>query len=142
MKYMILCLLMLFTVSTSFANESIVLNGSPKMKISEGGLSRYAEKLNSEQSAKAKCIISTSGNKFYWTSRNGTELMRIDGGGAYITYQAINGAGYVRVIKPLYIDTFRKTGNSSDDAPELYFDYVEHLLIGLKAITYYGEMSK
>ena len=65
-------------------------------------------------------------------TRQNTELVRIESG-AFITYLAINGSGYVRVISPKL-----KDAASLMSPTEARFDYVEHALIGLRSITYYG----
>ena len=44
-----------------------------------------------------------------------------------------NGSGYVRTIRPE-----SKEAASLMGATEAQFDYVEHALIGLKSVTYYG----
>lgn len=52
---------------------------------------------------------------------------------AFVTYVALNGSGYVRVIRPE-----SKQAASLMGPTEEQFDYVEHLLIGLKSVSYYG----
>ena len=69
---------------------------------------------------------------YYWASRENTELVRIDSG-AFTTYVALTGAGYVRVIR-----TEQKQAASRANPTEASFDYVEHLVIGLRSVTYYG----
>ena len=44
-------------------------------------------------------VISQIGDNYYWASRENTPLVAIDAG-AFVTYFAVNGRGYVRVIKP------------------------------------------
>ena len=50
-----------------------------------------------------------------------------------MTYIAANGSGYVRVIKPAMKAAASLLGGASER-----YDYVEHLLIGLDSVTYYG----
>jgi hypothetical protein len=59
-------------------------------------------------------------------------LTRIDSG-AFTTYVANNGAGYVRIIKPE-----AKAAASLMSESEKQFDYVEQVPIGLRSVTYYG----
>lgn len=120
-----------------YAKESIMFTGIPELKISEGGLSRVPEKLNKEKAIQFKCTITKIDDKYYWTSRDNAELMPVSSG-AFITYWAVNGSGYVRVIKPEMIAEVRQLGAMAGD-PEGQYDYVEHLLIGLKSVTYYGK---
>ena len=56
-------------------------------------------------------------------------MVRIDPGGGYITYVAVNGAGYVKVLKPE-----SKRAASAVDETAQEFDYVEHLNIGLNSV--------
>ena len=77
--------------------------------------------------------MSQVGTDYYWTSRENVPMVRIDPGGAYITYAAVNGAGYVRVLRP---ESKRAASAADETARE--FDYVEHLNIGLNSVTYYG----
>jgi len=59
-------------------------------------------------------------------------MARIESG-AFITFLALTGAGYVRIIAPAH-----KAAASLMGDTERQFDYVEHALIGLKSVTYYG----
>ena len=53
--------------------------------------------------------------------------------GAFTTYVALNGTGYVRVMAP----NVAETGFPVTPAEER-FEYVEHILLGLASVTYYG----
>jgi len=123
--------------SPLFAKETVIFTGIPEIKISEGGVSRVPEKLTKDKAIKFKCSITQVDNKYYWTSRENVELIPISSG-AFITYWAVNGSGYVRVVKPEMKEEVKKIGAMAGD-PEGKFDYVEHLLLGLKSITYYGK---
>jgi hypothetical protein len=59
-------------------------------------------------------------------------MVRIDNG-AFSTFVALNGSGYVRVVRP----TMKPTAGMMSPTEER-FDYVEHLVIGLRSLTYYG----
>jgi hypothetical protein len=137
MKKIILTLLILTIASPLFAKEEIVFTGMPEIKISEGGVNRVPENLTKDKAIKFKCTITKIDDKYYWTSRENVELIPI-ASGAFITYWAVNGSGYVRVIKPEMKEEVKKIGAMAGD-PEEKFDYVEHLLLGLKSVTYYGK---
>ena len=109
----------------------------PELKISEGGVNRVPETLTKDKAIKFKCTITKIDDKYYWTSRENVELVPI-ASGAFITYWAVNGSGYVRLVKPEMKGEVRKLGAVAGD-PEAKFDYVEHLLLGLKSVTYYGK---
>jgi len=114
-------------------NEEIVFSGIPVVKISEGGASRLSEDLNVAKASEAECVITKIGDKYFWKTRNNTELFMIPSG-AFVTFVATNGSGYVRIIPPDL-----KEAASLMDETEKKYDYVEHLLIGLRSVTYYGK---
>jgi hypothetical protein len=138
MKKAILTLIFLAVVAPLFAKELVIFTGIPEIKISEGGVSRVVdENLTKDKAIEFKCIITKIDDKYYWTSRENVELIPIVSG-AFITYWAVNATGYVRVVKPEMKKEVKKIGAMLDD-PEEKFDYVEHLLLGLKSVTYYGK---
>lgn len=115
------------------AQSRTVFNGVPAIKISEAGLERLPEALPTETATNLRCVISEIGGKYYWATRENKELTRRSAG-AFITYSAIDGSGYVRVIDPVH-----KAAVSLVSPTESRFDYVEHLLLGLRSVTYYGK---
>ena len=57
--------------------------------------------------------------------------------GLFVTYQAVDGAGYVRVdLSGGAIGDLKVPGSSSD------IGYIEHIKLGLNTITYQGRVSK
>lgn len=136
MKRLIPMVIVLTMFSFALADEIIIFSGIPQIKISEGGLGRVPEQLTSEKAIDARCTIARADNKFLWKSRQNVELIPIESG-AFITYVATNASGYVRVIKPDMKSEVTKFGIALGE-PEGTFDYVEHLLLGLKSVTYYG----
>ena len=112
-----------------------VVRGIPQFKISEGGTERQPEALTRAVAVNLGVVISQIGDNYYWASRENTPLVAIDAG-AFVTYFAVNGSGYVRVIKPEM-----KGAASLLGGPEAQYDYVEHLLQGLRSITYYGTLT-
>jgi hypothetical protein len=109
-----------------------VFRGRPSVKISEGGVERLPEQFPREKAVTLDCVISQIGDSYYWASRENVELARMESG-SFVTYIALNGSGYVRTIKPEL-----KKAASLMGPTEEQFDYVEHLLIGLRSVTYYG----
>lgn len=118
--------------ASAFGQAATVFKGRPTAKISEGGVSRIPEQLSRDQAVNLECAISEIGGRYYWASRENTELIRTESG-AFITFVARNGSGYIRIIKPAL-----KAAASLMSETEAKFDYVEHLLIGLASVTYYG----
>jgi len=126
-------IVLLFVVSSFGAETTTIFNGLPLLKISEGGVSRITENLDTVKAANLKCIISKIGDTYYWVSRENTKLIRVEGG-AFTTFVAPNGAGYIRVINPT-MKSMASIMSETEDS----FDYVEHALIGLRSVTYYGK---
>lgn len=114
-------------------SEEIVFSGVPAVKVSEGGSSRVVEDLKGTKISEAECIITKIGDKYLWRTRNNVELFLVRSG-AFITFVATNGSGYVRIIPSDLKEAASLMGET-----EKKYDYVEHLLIGLRSVTYYGK---
>jgi len=113
-------------------NEEIVVSGIPTVKISEGGASRVVEDLKDAKASEAECIVTKIDDKYFWKSRNNIELFMVQSG-AFVSFVATNGSGYIRVIP----SDLKEVASLMDETEKKY-NYVEHLLIGLRAVTYYG----
>jgi hypothetical protein len=125
---------MLVGVTTNtVAQSKSIFAGIPTIKISEGGTERNPEALTRLQAANVHCVISQIGDDYYWASRENKPLVLIEGV-AFITFIAADGSGYIRVTMPN-----RKKAAAVTGGTEAEFDYVEHLLIGLRSVTYYGK---
>jgi len=109
-----------------------VFSGVPVLKVSEGGVERLPEALPRDKAVNLGCVISEIGGKYYWATRENKEMVRRTSG-AFITYIAVDGSGYVRVVDPS-----AKGAASMMSPTEVKFDYVEHLLVGLGSVTYFG----
>jgi hypothetical protein len=130
-RFAVICLLSSL-VAAAHAQPRTVLSGVPSVKVSEGGLTRTPETVQRSEAANLVCVISEIDGKYYWASRENKPLVRIEAG-AFVTYVALDGSGYVRQLLPSY-----KRSASMLSSTEETFDYVEHLLSGLRSITYYG----
>ena len=137
MKKIFILLIALSFATPLFGQEKIVFTGIPIIKISEGGTSRVPETLSKTKAIEYKCTITKIDDKYYWTTRENVELIPISSG-AFITFWAVNATGYVRIVKPEMKGIVKDFGSMMGD-PEEKFDYVEHLLVGLKSVTYYGK---
>ena len=105
---------------------SIVFSGTPKMKVSTDGTQASTEKISGKKASEFRCTISKIGDKYYWTTRENLEMIP-SASGIYITFMASNGAGYVKIVNPEFRE-FELSGHH----------YVEHLILGLSTINYYG----
>ncbi len=117
--------------TTPRKTEEIVFTGIPEIKIRiENGSQRTPEKLSQAKSIEYKCTITKMDKKYYWATRENVELIPIQSG-IWTTFIATTGGGYVRVIDPEMKKILFKEG-------EQPYDYMEHLLLNLSTITYYG----
>lgn len=110
-----------------------VFSGSPSQKISEAGSERVVEQIPKDRAPGLNCVINEISGKYYWATRANKEMVRLSSG-AFITYVAVDGSGYVRVIDPS-----AKQAAELMSPTEAKFGYVEHLLLGLRSVTYYGQ---
>lgn len=115
----------------SFAQARTVFTGLPAQKISESGLDRRVDPVPRDATVNLRCVVSEIGGKFYWASRDNKELIRLRSG-AFTTFVAVDGSGYIRIIDPAQRPLLTMS------ATEAKFDYVEHLLFGLRSVTYHG----
>jgi len=124
-----------FCLITNLCNaQSFSFTGIPSIKVTEGGIERNAEKVEQSKATSIACIIKEIDGKFFWVSRENKQLVKIDTRGAFLIFLAIDGSGYIRIIKPEF-----KDAASLMSTTEKSFDYLEHLLLGLRTITYYGK---
>ena len=112
-----------------------MFTGLPAQKVSESGLDRRVDSVVRDAAVNLRCVVSEIGGKFYWASRDNKELVRLRSG-AFTTFVAVDGSGYVRIIDPA-----QKAAVSLMSATEAKFDYVEHLLLGLRSVTYFGSQQ-
>jgi hypothetical protein len=131
MKQLISAFLWFFLTVAAQA-QSTIFTGLPTLKITEGGVERSADKLDRATASSLFCVINEKDGKFYWETRGNKPLLKIDSN-AFVIYVAVDGSGYVRVLKPEF-----KKAAASISATEKNYDYVEHMLLGLRTITYYG----
>jgi hypothetical protein len=125
----------IFSLFTNLCNaQSFSFTGLPSVKISEGGVERIAEKIEPTKAQNISCVIKEVDGKFFWVSRENKQLVKIDARGAFLIFLAVDGSGYIRMIKPEL-----KDAASLMSATEKSFDYIEHLLLGLRTVTYYGK---
>jgi hypothetical protein len=113
--------------------QSFSFTGIPSVKVSEGGIERNVEKVEKSKAMSVACIVKEIDGKFFWETRGNKPLLKIDSG-AFVIFLAVDGSGYVRLIKPSLKEAASQMSNT-----EKNFDYIEHLILGLRAVTYYGK---
>jgi len=105
--------------------------GIPLLSINEFGVFRVPTEITSEEQATRKVLITKKDNKFYWTSRENRELNKIEAAN-FITYLALDGSGYIRIGNEEWKSKMRMK------YPKYNFDYMEHMVIGLGSLSYFG----
>ena len=109
-----------------------MFSGVPRVKVSEGGTDRSTDQITADREKDSGVVIRKIGDQYFWATRSNKELIP-HAGGAFITFVAVDGAGYVRVITQE-----GKSAAAQLSPAEQKFDYVEHVLVGLRSVTYYG----
>ena len=132
MRKIVIWVMLLFPLLAS-ANE-VVFEGFPVKKIETNENSSNTSLLTEEQSAEYKVTILKDGDKYYWATRGNLQLVPMQSG-SYVTYVAVNGAGYVRTLAPEVRALFKQLPPEEQAKQYLYF---EHLVYQMGSVTYYG----
>jgi hypothetical protein len=127
--------LLSFSASVWAEEFQIEFIGIPERVTAVGYEKTIDKNLSDEETREFICVIKKFGDRYYWASRENREVLKVPSG-AFTNYMSLSGAGYVKVI-----NQSEKSAASLLGETEAKFDYVEHLVTGLKAITYYGKQS-
>ena len=112
----------------------IIFEGYPVIKFETNGIESAEHVLGSSDGMEYKVQITKQGEKFYWATRGNAQLHPVISG-VYVTYIAINGAGYVRT----YSEQMMRLYNSLPEIQkQTELTYMEHLTHQIGTITYYG----
>jgi len=132
LKNYIAILLLAFSGSV-FADE-LVFEGYPSKKIEITEQTSASFDIAKSKASEYKVVIVREGEKYYWRSRNNLQLVPMQSG-AYVTYLAVNGSGYVRVLNETMREMYKIL---PDEEKQKSYLYMEHLIHQLGSITYYG----
>lgn len=113
----------------------VEFEGTPSVKVEvhEGVAQTQAVPLARAREFSVRIV--RNGNAYLWASRNNVPLFKQEAG-AYVTYVATTGAGYVRVLSP----SMRKAlAALPTEQREREFVYVEHMVNQLGSVTYFGK---
>ena len=112
----------------------IIFEGYPVIKFETNGIESVEHVLGSADGMEYKVQITKQGDKFYWATRGNVQLHPTISG-VYVTYLAVNGAGYVRT----YNEQMMRLYNSLPESQkQTELTYMEHLTHQIGTITYYG----
>jgi hypothetical protein len=118
----------------ALASES-EFEGVPSVKVEVAEGNARSQPVSPERAREFSVKVVRSGNGYVWASRNNVPLLKHEAG-AYVTYVATTGAGYVRVLSP----AMRKAIQAlPPEQREKEFVYMEHMVNQLGSITYYGK---
>ena len=101
----------------------IIFEGYPVIKFETNGIESAEHVLGSSDGMEYKVQITKQGEKFYWATRGNAQLHPVISG-VYVTYIAVNGAGYVRT----YSEQMMRLYNSLPETQkQTELTYMEHL---------------
>lgn len=130
-----LVVLVLVVPGTGWAQDYVVVfEGRPLRKVESSFERTVPSTLSSDDAFKYAVRIVERQGKYFWASREMRELIRHEAG-AYITFFAVDGSGYIRIGIPMMLD-LRDQLPAEQRRKEV--GYTEHLLIQFASVTYYG----
>ena len=112
----------------------IIFEGYPVTKFETNGVESAKNVLSSSDGMEYKVEITKQGENFYWATRGNVQLHPITSG-VYVTYLAVNGAGYVRTYNEQMMRLYNSLPESQKQTELIY---MEHLTHQIGSITYYG----
>lgn len=134
-RFNLILLLIIFCLEPVGAvEETVEFTGIPVVRIDTSGDASSPNRLTKNKANEAILKIVRVGDQYLWRSR-GDILMNKVSGGAFLTYIAENGSGYVRIINPALKSALCEPGKETLDCK---YSYVEHLTALLSSVTYYG----
>ena len=74
------------------AQTEVVLNGLPKLRVSENGVVRTVEDIALEDAEGEACLIQRIGNRYYWATHANVQVTRFEHG-SFVTFVAMDGSG-------------------------------------------------
>jgi hypothetical protein len=117
------------------AAAEVEFEGVPSVKVEVYEGAAQTQAVPSARAREFSVRIVRSGNTYLWASRNNVPLVKQESG-AYVTYVATTGAGYVRVLSPSMRNALAAI---APERREKEFVYVEHMVNQLGSVTYFGK---
>jgi len=127
-----------FPKSLHAQDARAIFEGRPLEKVESSFETTTSRTLNADESFVNLVRIVERQGKYYWASRGMIELIRSESG-AYITFHAVNGSGYIRVGTLMLLDLRDRL---PEEQRRREIGYVEHLLLQFQSVTYYGNRAK
>jgi hypothetical protein len=108
--------------------------GTPTVKVVVSEGATRSSPVSGLDATDLHAVVVRDGDRYLWKSRKNTPLSK-SVSGSYITYTALNGSGYIRVLSP-EMRKLREQLPAEQRAKE--YVYMEHLVSQLQSITYFG----
>ena len=123
------------TAGEASGQSRVELEGVPSARVvtEDGGATRR-EVLTTEQQQEFIVRIVERDGRYFWVSREMTEMARAESG-SFITYHALNGSGYVKVLA---LHVRRLVDQLPQSERRQQVRYIEHLSLGFGTFTYIG----
>jgi hypothetical protein len=132
-KVISLCVSILLSFTAS-AGE-VVFEGYPSRKVEVTEQAAATYEITKPKSIDYKVLIEREGENYYWRTRNNIQLVPMKSG-AYVTFLAVNGSGYVRILNDNMREMYKVLPEEENNTTYLY---MEHLIHQMGSITYYGK---
>ena len=130
-----LALVFAAAASLSASAADLEFEGMPSVKIEMLEGASQTQPVPPQRAREFAVRVTKTPSGYAWATRNNVPLVKYESG-AYITYVATTGAGYVRVLSP----TMRTALQSlPKEQREKEFVYMEHIVNQLGSITYFGK---
>lgn len=113
----------------------IEFEGTPSVKVEVREGVAQTQTVPQQRASEMGVRVMRSANGYLWASRNNVPLVKQESG-AYVTYVANTGAGYIRVLNPAMRRAVQSMPTEQRDKE---FLYMEHMVNQLGSITYFGK---
>jgi hypothetical protein len=115
--------------------QAVEFEGVPTLKVEVREGKATTEEVASRRQSELQVRIVRDGDRYLWATRNNLPMLKQESG-SYVTYTAVSGAGYVRVLGPALRSAIQQLP-AEQRARE--FIYAEHMLHQLGSVTYFGK---
>ena len=113
----------------------VEFEGTPSVKVEVREGVAQTQTVPQQRASEMGVRVMRSANGYLWASRNNVPLVKQESG-AYVTYVANTGAGYIRVLNPAMRRAVQSMPTEQRDKE---FLYMEHMVNQLGSITYFGK---
>ena len=115
--------------------QLVEFEGLPMVKVEVREGKATTQMVSPNRQSEFRVRIVRDGDRFLWVTRNNLPMVKQESG-SYVTYTAVSGTGYVRVLGPALRAAIQQLPAEQRDRE---FIYTEHMLHQLGSITYFGK---